>query len=752
MMRISALLILLILSAALHAQERAIGQWRSHLPYSNTRAVTTDGNMLFVASGQAFFTYDHLKEEITTYSKVNGMHDIQPTHLAYDALTRTTVIAYSNSNIDLFQDFSFYSIPDLKLKTVTGSKTINSAYAVNGLCYLATDIGIVVLNLQKKEVKETYTFLKAGVNIPVRSYSEDNNYRYAATSKGLYRIPLSHPSPQNFAAWQALDTTRNLLHVVAFKDQIVSGSWDSVYVLQADTLHALMQLDEVHHIDAGGDFLYISTNNFVLRLDAGLAPQEHYWMEEAMQTAVLADNQTFYVADAVDGLSLHLSGSDFKRIVPNGPSYYTSWDILAQNGDVWIAHGALSDIYGGMGYPHGLSHFSNESWETFTSKNHPLFGDTVRDFICLAKDPRDGTLYAGTFANGLYERKADGSERIIKAPELLQPYNVPNTYNVAGLAFDNNNNLWFNQPVTTRELGVRTTSGNWYHYSVPYSRPLPYGAAGVVIDPNNLKWYYSPNGGGVIVYNDNGTLENPSDDSYRLLMAGKGAGGLPSAKVYCVTVDKTGNIWIGTADGIGVVNCPAQVIGGGCEASLPVVQYDQYAGFLFQGENVRTIAVDGANRKWIGTNNGVWLLSSDGGKILERFTAEDAPLPSNRIQKITVDPATGDVYIGTEEGLASYRGTATEGGETNNDVLVFPNPVPADYGGTIAIRGLAANADVRITDVSGQLIYRTTANGGQATWNGLDYTGRKPQSGVYLIFVASTDGVQRYAGKMIFMN
>src|SRR5690606_26239792 len=125
---------------------------------------------------------------------------------------------------------------------------------------------------------------------------------------------------------------------------------------------------------------------------------------------------------------------------------------------------------------------------------------------------------------------------------------------------------------------------------------------------------------------------------------------------------------------------------------------------------------------------GVWLISPDGDKIVYRFTTENSPMPSNDVQKIAVDPITGDVYIGTTLGLVSYRSTATDGGETNESVITFPNPVPSGYNGTIAIRGLSENADVRITDISGQLVYRTTALGGQAVWNGRDYTGTRPQS------------------------
>src|SRR5690606_15641208 len=180
------------------------------------------------------------------------------------------------------------------------------------------------------------------------------------------------------------------------------------------------------------------------------------------------------------------------------------------------------------------------------------------------------------------------------------------------------------------------------------------------------------------------------------------------------------------------------------------VQFDQFAGYLFQNEIVRAIAVDGANRKWIGTNNGVWLISPEGDNIIERFTEENSPLPSDRIQTIEIDQVTGDVYIGTERGLVSYRSTSTEGGSKNDDIVTYPNPVPSGYSGTIAIKGFVENADVRITDINGQLVYRTKALGGQAIWNGLDYTGSKPRSGVYLIFATNKDGSETAVGKMVF--
>ncbi len=255
------------------------------------------------------------------------------------------------------------------------------------------------------------------------------------------------------------------------------------------------------------------------------------------------------------------------------------------------------------------------------------------------------------------------------------------------------------------------------------------------------------------MYDDAGTPDNPADDSYRTLLGAKGAGGIPAnGSVRSLMKDRDGAIWIGTDDGIAIVSSPACALDPSCDAERRIVQYDQFAGYLFAGESVRAMAVDGGNRKWIGTTNGVWLLSPDAGKIVHRFTVDNSPLPSNVIQQIAVDGVTGDVYIGTDQGLISYRGEATEGAPSAGALQVFPNPVQAGYSGSIAIRGLTTDADVRITDVAGQLVYRGKSTGGQLVWNGLDYTGGKPASGVYLIFATNRDGSQTSTGKVVLMR
>jgi hypothetical protein len=280
-----------------------------------------------------------------------------------------------------------------------------------------------------------------------------------------------------------------------------------------------------------------------------------------------------------------------------------------------------------------------------------------------------------------------------------------------------------------------------YKFKIP---GIVYGGA-LAVDDNDQVWIASFTGG-VAVY-------NPSLDTSYYIASGVGFGNLPSNNVSCVVKDNNNEMWIGTDDGVAIVkNCNAP-FAAPCEAELRDVTYTNPPGKLFAGYNVRTIAVDGANRKWVGTDAaGAWLVSPDGQTLIYHFTTDNSPLPSNFVRKIAIDKVTGDVYFGTENGLVSFKATATDAATDNNNITLFPNPVPAGYEGSIAVRGLMDNADVRITDISGQLVYRGHSVGGEIAWNGRDYNGHKPQSGVYLVFVSDNSGKHTNVGKLVFIQ
>ena len=757
----------LFFTEPLKAQDRAIGQWRNHLPYNNAIGVATDGQTLFAISEKGFFSYDNASGQLSAYSKVEGMADVGMAQVGYDAATNTVILAYQNSNIDLFKDNSFYNIPFLKNYPFSGSKVVNNIYTDKGRAYLSTGLGIVVVNLDTKKVAETYVFSKDKQTIAINAFTADAAFFYAATPRGLYSIERNNPNLQAFSAWKALDTLHSYTSLATVANKVFVLSDDSLLAVNGATLQYVRTLDDSSEarIDAGKTALYL-TNFYNTRFYSQVRKiNPAYQVTDSFKRGLLGNvkqavelaDTSLWVADAYYdyGLSKLVDSIHKDQRIPTGPYAPTVFDILPYNKEVWIAHGAFDDNYIRKGNPYGMSHFKDDSWGNYRPANFGVISD-VFDIVNITKDPVDGTIYGGTLEKGMVTATPEGNNQykigLLRDGIFQAKTNEPQTVPANSSAFDQGGNLWVTQNLVGNELAVRTPGGDWYHYTTPFTGGLAHAAAGILVDDNNQKWYFGPQGRGVMVYNDGNTPENGSDDTYAQFRKGAGSGNLPSDYVYSIAKDRDGAIWVGTNDGIGIISCGYAATQGPCDAELRVVQYDQFPGYLFAGERVQAIAVDGANRKWIGTANGVWLVSPDANKVIQRFTAKNSPLPSDAVQDIAIDPITGDVYIGTDQGMVSYRFTATDGATTNSDIITFPNPVPGGYKGTIAIKGVANNADVRITDIAGQLIYRTKALGGQAVWSGLDYTGHRPQSGVYLIFVTNKDGSQTATGKMIFRN
>ncbi len=760
--RLYGFIAVFILNAiVLKAQDKPIGYWDSYLPYNSSVGVVSDGNTVYNICNQGFFTINKLTNTVETYSKVNGMSDIGMSCIAYDAATSTVVLVYKDGNIDLFKDNTFYNIPDFKIKTISGAKVIYNAYTENGIAYLSTSIGVLVIDLATHNITETYKFTANGGLAAVKDFIGVADSFYAVTSIGLYKARKSNPELQNFAVWTLVDNASTFSSIASANNDLYLANPTSVYKLINGVATPIYVPDSatIEHIDGIGGKLYISEYvsyryfGRVKIVDNSGSFVDSFTCPGVPVRVAQTRDSVLWISDSYRGLQFRVATTGNNQVsyyVPPGPWNVNAYDIIVKNGDLWVAHGGFNDTYGPNFNRDGLSHFSG-SWKWFGLGINIAF-DTIRDICSVVKDDKKGNVYATSFLDGLVTINPANEVSVIKLNSIFDStYSFGRTQRqMLGAAMDKYDNLWLGSYQAPHALNVRTADSNWYKFALP---GITNGGP-IVTDDNGQVWIAGVYGQGVGVYYTNNTPGDPSDDSYYKLSAGLGNGNLPSNNIFCLAKDKNDNIWIGSDNGIGIVsNCNAPFTGTQpCDAQLPIVQYDQYAGYLFAGNNVRTIAVDGANRKWVGTDAGVWLLSSDASQIIFRFTKDNSPLPSNMIQKIAVDDVTGDVYIGTDQGLVSYRSTATEGSSSNSNVIIFPDPVPAGYNGTIAIKGLTANADVRITDISGQLVYRTKALGGQAVWNGMDYKGHRPQSGVYLVFVSSSDGSQTFSGKLVFLQ
>jgi hypothetical protein len=274
----------------------------------------------------------------------------------------------------------------------------------------------------------------------------------------------------------------------------------------------------------------------------------------------------------------------------------------------------------------------------------------------------------------------------------------------------------------------------------------------MIVDESDQIWMLVPrtSGNGILVAKElqNGSLRT------RFLGTSQNGGGLPSNNVKAIVQDKDGEIWVGTESGIAVFYNPGLVFDGGVNADAQQIIIDdgKDIGYLLGSEVVNDIKIDGGNRKWVATNNGAWLIKEDGSEVVLHLTEDNSPLPSNIINCVGIIPNTGEVFFGTTNGIASFRSDATEATDLHDNTLVFPNPVHPDYEGPITITGLPEDATVKIADVAGRVVYELVAVGGTAVWNGLNFDGQKPQTGVYLIFSANKEDEDSLVSKLLIVR
>jgi ligand-binding sensor domain-containing protein len=320
------------------------------------------------------------------------------------------------------------------------------------------------------------------------------------------------------------------------------------------------------------------------------------------------------------------------------------------------------------------------------------------------------------------------------------------------MVIDKNKNLWMTQSEVNGSFKVLKPDGNWIVNPVTIDAPR---VGDLIIAKNGYKWVVLPRGYGLFVLDDNNTPDIFNDDRYRKLQV-KDAENNIYPMVYSLAEDLDGNIWVGTDQGPLVYYNPEKVFDTDLKAFRLLTPRNDGSGLadkVLATEPISSIAVDGANRKWLGTeNSGAFLLSPDGTKQIRNYNEENSPVFSNTIVSIAIDNKSGEIWFGTLKGIQSVRGDATTGEEKFTKVYTFPNPVREDFTGNVTITGLMSDSQIRITDISGNLVYEMVSSGGIATWDLRTYNGKRVSTGVYLVFCASTDGSESFVTKMLVIH
>ena len=743
--------------------EVPVGLWREHLPYNSAIDVAASPGKIYCATPYSLFSVSLPDHSIERLSRVTGLNETGVSTIAYDEANEKLVIAYSNSNIDIIYRNDIFNVPDIKRSTISGNKNIYHIYPKDKNYYLSTGIGIMVIDGEKYEVKDSWFIGNGGNLVRVNGFTSDGTYFYAATDEGLKRASVNHPNLANHANWQLLSGANNLSpgpcqHVFLIQDLVVVQKNDSLFVQQGNSWNLLYTDGRPFtNVNVSQNRILIcerigNTPGKVIILDAGgsvVRTLEASGSITFPRKGILVDNNP-WIADQFGGLSQQLTGS-YDQFKPNSPEAIGSGEMVIYNNVFYGTAGEVNDAWNYQFNGNGIFVFKEGVWDNINRFRYQQI-DSLLDFITIAIDRRDESIWAGSYGGGLLHVKQGPIFEIFKQGFLGQAILDPGSYRVSGLSFDSENNLWVSNYGSSQPLRVRKADGNWAGFSIPFTL-VENATAQVIVDDNNYKWIVSPKGNGLICFDHGNSIDNSNDDRWKLYKTGTGMGNLPSSDVTCVANDKSGFIWVGTADGIGVIQCPENVFTGqGCDAVWPIIKQGNFSNYLFKGEMVRSIAVDGADRKWVATRNGVWLINPTGEKVIYRFTEDNSPLLSNDVRKIAINGKTGEVYFATLKGTCSFRSTATEGTEENSEVRVFPNPVPPEFNGTIAIRGLVNNAIVKVTELNGRLVYQTRALGGQAVWDGKDYRGRKISSGVYLVLVSNDGRTENTAARIVFIS
>ena len=757
-------LFVMLLNISMATSQLEIGEWRSHMPYSQAFCVTEAGERIYCATRGGLFYYDKSDNTLNTFSKVDGLSDVEISCINYSDEYNILLIAYSNANVDLVEGNSIYNVPDIKRKQLTANKSINNILFIGPHAYLSCGFGIVVVNIEKKEIRDTYLIGDNSSYKFVYDLASDGNFFYAATETGIYRADMNSTNLIDFNYWNRITDVpyfdKVFNNITFFQGNIYANylaesgeNVDTIYRYDGSGWSEFknFQMNKTRSIETINGKLIVVTRWHIDVYDENEQNIRHFSSKRPFHS-ILDKENNIWVADEEEGLISRSSSGNNNYYTPNGPISSRSVALFFSNGKLYSAAGGDVRNWNNLWNHSEVSSLENGFWTGWKEIQY-------KDVVDIVEDPSNpNRQYAATWGYGLLE---------VTNQEITNVFDYQNSsiqnilpsgpyMRLGGIVFDNGNNLWVTNSEVSEPISVREPDGKWTSFA--FQRKLSDLTLGrIIVTSQDHKWVQCPKGHGLFAFNVNGTIDDESDDEYLKFDVRDVNEKIITNNVYCLAEDKNGNIWVGTDKGVVVYYNAYRVFSSdqfyAQQIIVPRNDGSGLADILLGTEIVTAITIDGAYRKWIGTaKSGVFLLSEDGIDQIHNFTNENSPLLSNSIMDIAIDGKSGEVFFATDKGIVSYRSTATDANEFFSDVYVYPNPVREDYSGDIVISGMIEEANIKITDISGNLVYETTSLGGQAIWDGRNFSGERVQTGVYLVFCTNEDGSKTHITKLLIIN
>ncbi|OMQ12631.1 T9SS type A sorting domain-containing protein [[Flexibacter] sp. ATCC 35103] len=732
--------------------------WQGYFSFNEIKDISQSSTAVFAASENALFSKKAATNAVKTTTTVDGLSGQTISALYHSEGFKKTIIGYENGLMIAVNetDGSILKVVDIISKQLPANlKRINHFMEHNGLIYVSCDFGIVQFNLTTLKFGDTYFIGDNGAEISVKQTAYFDGFIYAATSNGIRKANSINANLIDFNQW-LLVNSGNWSSVETLDSELIAiNSGGYIHRYNSNTFVGFLQLSQAStDMRAVNHTLLITTPNTVFVYN-----NQMILNRQITNTQVLNNTLSFSCATVIGDLlyigtkdkglfsSMLLNSSTFENNTPSGPSRNSLFAIQTTSNSLWAVYGDYSGAYNP--YPkdsYGISKFTQTGWSNIPYEK--VLG--AKSLVRIAVDPaNEKKVYIGSFDAGLLKLENDVPTYLYgTANSSLQA--VPNTQDiwVNGMVFDKSGNLWMNNSLVDNGIKMLKPNGDWQVFStksvIANVSSCPFGR--MSIDKNGTKWMATYNSG-IIGFNEKGNV-------IKKITSGADTGNLPFIDARVATPDNNGQLWIGTTKGLRVLSSVNSFQTDSQLTTKPIIIVeDGLAQELLYEQFITDIVVDGSNNKWIATaDSGVFMVSPNGQETKYHFTINNSPLPSNTINDIDIDSTTGEVFIATDKGLISFKGTSTAANENLNDVYVYPNPVRPQFTGTVKIAGLLDKANIKITDIEGNLVYETTSEGGTIEWDTTAFGRYKVASGVYMIFISAQDGGETKVKKVMIIR
>lgn len=752
-----------------------MGTWKYHVSSSKAIDITTDGERIFTALENGLFIYNPYTEESQLKTALNGLSDIDISCLYHDPQDNAVYIGYTNGNIDKWKEGKITNIPAIKLAQITNSKRINKLIRNGSYIYAANDFSIVLIDVAKEEIKDTY--YPTNSLEPIVGVALTTDSIFALTPTQMLKGLRTNPALPDYSQWDRdlrfpYQTELKYKELQSFNQQFwilrstTGYGQDSVFRLKNNLLVNVINEPFSYEINSiqpvggqlaisidGGFMIYSNDGQLLTNFSASLLDR---WINPSR---VCKLSESYWSSDQAWGLQEHLNAFTCKRYPIEGLANRSVYTMAWQEDVLAVASGRLEAEIAPAFTRNGIHIYEEQQWRfhnTPTVTNWDY--NALWDFISIAVNPKNPKeIAAGTYSFvPLTIMNQTDTLVFDQNNSPLQPVSIGNGWSlVSALKYDEKGNLWTANGYTDRPLKVRQADGTWssFYLGAGASNKL---TTKMEIDFQDNIWM-GTYASGLIGFQHQGTIDDPSDDLRIQLTSGELLGNLPSNKITALAADFDGELWIGTDAGFAVLynaNGAFSEDAGNYDAQRIKIPFEGNYEIVLGEASITDIEIDGGNRKWMSTSNaGLVLLSPDGTEIIAQYNQDNSPLISNTIYDLELNHHTGELFIITDKGLVSLRIDATYEDPSYESLTVFPNPVRPEYFGPITLQGIRYNSDVKITDAGGNLIYKMQSNGGTAVWNGQNLNGEKVPTGVYFFWTANNyQGGDRKVAKVLVIR